>query len=186
MSLILFLTSSAAFSESWDDFSDLDRAWDGQKTITNKEFEQVMDALQDKQKKGEAKKKRKKAKKISGGGTSLHNELNPDKDIKSAEIKLNDDDGILVNIPVYIYIDGKRLDKGYYKVFGEREKDGKIYIKFYQSQYFMGKVEAFETENDFGEEEVDFARIVEYGENTAQIIYGSVKFNAYGYVPYSE
>ena len=38
----LLIMSSTVFAESWDDFSDLDRAWDGQKSITNKEFEDAM------------------------------------------------------------------------------------------------------------------------------------------------
>ena len=60
-----------SFEEAWNDVADystnLDKAWEGQKTVTNQEFEKVMDALNDKNKKNEEKKKRKKFKKILGG-----------------------------------------------------------------------------------------------------------------------
>ena len=186
LSLFIFLTSSAVFSGDWDEYADLDHAWDGQKTITNKEFEQVMDALQEKQKKKEEKRKRKKAKKISGGGTSLHNELNPDKEIKGIDLKFSEDEGGIVNIPVYMYIDGKKLDKGYYKVTAEKSNDGKVYLSFYQSQYLMGKVEATETEDDFEEDNVDFAKVVGYSDSFVKIIFGNINLNAYVYIPYSE
>ena len=42
------------YAEDWDDFSGLDKAWDGQKSITNKEFEQAIDTLEKNQKKKEA------------------------------------------------------------------------------------------------------------------------------------
>jgi len=185
--VLFFITTSTAFAEGWDDIGDLDRAWDGQKTITNKEFEQVMEHLESKKKKAEEKKKRKRAKKISGGGTSLHSELNPDKNINIiTKLKPEKEEGILINIPVVLYVEEKPLEKGYYNVFAERSDDKKIYIKFYQSQYFKGKVEATETDDDFSEENVDFARIVEYNNSFVKIIFGCIDFNAYAYIPYSE
>ena len=51
----LIVCIKPVFADVLDDFGDLDHAWDGQKTITNKEFEQVMDALQEKTKKKEVK-----------------------------------------------------------------------------------------------------------------------------------
>ena len=83
---IVFLFSQNVFADEWDDFVDLDRAWDGQKTITDKEFNQVVDALEEKDMKKEVKKKKKLFKKVSGGGTSLHNELDPNNEILSTDI----------------------------------------------------------------------------------------------------
>lgn len=181
----LVISSAAVYSESWDDYKDLDKAWDGQKTITNKEFEEVMDALNANEKKKEEKLRKKKIKKISGGGTSLHNELNPDKDIQEIKPFKPKDEGILVNIPVNLIIDGKVLEKGYYKVIGEK-KDGKIHILFYQSQFFKGEIEAESTEDDYGEKLIDFARILPYNESFVKIIFGSVDFNAYAFIPFNE
>ena len=96
------------------------------------------------------------------------------------------DEGMLINAPMVLYINGNPLEKGFYKVIATREQDGKIYISFYQSQFFKGKIEAVETDNDFGEEELDFAKILPYNESFVKIIFGSIDFNAYAFVPYAE
>ena len=173
------------FAESWDDYAGVEHAWDGQKTITNQEFEQVMDALQAKSKKKEARKKKRRARKISGGGTSLHNELDPDKIIPELESIKPSVDDLLVNIPVNLIVDGKVIEKGYYNVSGERDKETKIiYLSFYQAHYLKAKVEATETEDDYGEEEVNFVNIKNYNDSFMKVIFGSIDFNAYAYIPY--
>ena len=183
----LCLSTAFALAESWDDYAGLDRAWDGQKSITNKEFEEVMDALQAKKKKKEAKQRKKKIKKISGGGTSLHPDLNPDSTIPELQsIKKDKHEGILINLPVHMVIDGNVMDKGYYNVVASRDEDKKIYISFYQSQFLKGKVEATETNDDYGEAEVDFAKISGYQGSFVKLIFGSIDFNAYAYIPYVE
>ena len=99
----LFLFLSPSYADGFDDLMDVERAWDGQKTITNQEYEQVINALEENANKKEEKKQKKRFKKIIGSGTSLHNELNPDKTL--SEIKLPDkDDGILINIPVNLVL----------------------------------------------------------------------------------
>ena len=57
------ISALPSLAESWDDFSDVDRLWDGQKSITNQQFEQVMDKLEKKNKQKEEKLKQKKTKK---------------------------------------------------------------------------------------------------------------------------
>lgn len=187
--LIVFLfciIAPACLADDFDDFAGIDNAWDGQKTITNKEFEQVMDALQAKTKQKEAKQKKKRAKKISGGGTSLHDELNPDKVIPELESVKPVAEDLLVNIPVNLIIDGKLLEKGYYNVLGERDKENnKIYLSLYQAHYLKAKLEATETEDDYGEEEVNFVNIKNYNDSFIKLIFGSIDFNAYAYVPYN-
>ena len=185
LGLFFVLACPAVLAEGWDDYADLDRAWDGQKTITNKEFEDVMSMLEAKKKKKEARKKRRSAKKISGGGTSLHTELNPDNEINEIELKPKDE-GYVINLPVYLIIDGKPLDKGYYKVLAEKGEDNCIYIMFYQSHSLMGKVKADETEEDFNKETVNFADILPYNDRFVKLIYGSIDFNACTLVQFSE
>ena len=51
----LFFSLQASFAESWDDFGGLDKAWDGQKSVTNKEFEEAINVFEKKQKEKEAK-----------------------------------------------------------------------------------------------------------------------------------
>lgn len=185
--LVFILSSTICFAEEWDDFGNLDRAWDGQKAVTNKEFEQVVDALQEKNKKKEKKLWKRKAKKISGGGTSLHNELNPDNEIKELQSLKPKEEGILLNVSVDLHLEDSILERGYYKVISEKNAENKkLYVKFYQSQFFKGELEVIETEEDFGEETLDFVRILPYNESFVKIIFGSIDFNAYAFVPYSE
>ena len=171
-------------AEGLEDYSGIDNAWDGQKAITNKEFENAINILQEKQKKKEAKQNKKRIKKISGGGTSLHSGLDPMSEIQSQNpLKQKDDEGQLLNVPVNMVIDGKILEKGFYNVFGERDKtDKKIYITFYQSQYPKGRIKAYETDDDFGDENINFVKYEPYNDRYIKILFGSLDFNAYAYV----
>lgn len=185
--LILFLVFLLPVSaDEWDDFGAVERMWDGQKSITNKEFEDVMDALQTNQKQKEEKQKKKKIKKISGGGNSLHTDLSTDKQINEIpDLKAKSEEGVLINIPVNLVLENGILEKGFYKVIAVRE-DNKPYLFLYQSQFLKGKVEVTETDDDFGEDNIDFAKIFPYNKSFMRIIFGSIDFNAYTYVPFIE
>lgn len=181
--LVSSLFSHVCFAESWDDFGGLDKAWDGQKSVTNKEFEEAINVLEKKKKEREIKQKKKQAKKISGGGTSLHNELNPDIEIQElSPLKKKDEEGHLLNIPVSLLIDEYPMEKGFYKIIAEKDKNGDIYLMFYQSQFFKGKVRASETNDDYGEDSLDFVKLIPYNDSFVKVIYGSLEFNAYAYV----
>ena len=131
--------------------------------------------------------KKKKAKKISGGGTSLHSELAPGAEIQGmTPLKNKSEEGLLLNVPVNLIIDETPLDKGYYKVFAERDKNNDIYLSFYQSQFFKGKVRACETSDDYDSEDLDFVKLLPYNKNFVKIIFGSLDFNAYAYIRYGE
>lgn len=188
MFLLCFVLSfqTCFADESWNDFSGLDRVWDGQKSITNKEFEEAMNVLEQNKNKKDEKLRKKKVKKISGGGTSLHNELNPDGEIRNLAPLKKEDDGSLLNIPVNIIIDEIPLDKGFYKVIAEKDKNNDIYFMFYQSQFFKGKVRACETNEDYDEDGLNFVRLIPYNNHFVKIIYGSLEFNAYAYIRFEE
>ena len=180
--LMCFLTSSAC-ADSWDDLSNVESLWDGQKSITNQEFEQVIDKLEEKGKQKEEKVKKKKFRKKFGSGSTLHEELNPDNKINELE-SLDAKDDLVLNVPVDLYIEGKVVEKGYYKILSEVDsKTNKKYICFYQSQFFKGKVEVLETEDDFEEKELNFVKLLSHDESFVKIIFGSFAFNAYVYVP---
>ena len=117
----------------------------------------------------------------------MHNELNPDITIQELDPLKPKEEGVLVNVPVHLIIDGKVFEKGYYKVFAEQdEENGKKYVSFYQSQFFKGKVEVIETQEDFGEENLDFARVLPYNDSFVKLIFGSIDFNAYVFIPFAE
>ena len=183
--LITILVPSCQADDSWDDFFFFFHAWDGQKSITNKEFEEAINTLEEKQTKKEAKQRKKLIKKIGGGGTSLHPDLNPESDIKNLEhLKKEDDDGVLLNIPVNLVIDDVPMDKGFYKVIAEKDKNNDINLLFYQSQFFKGKVRACETSDDYDQDSINFVKLLPYNEQFVKIIFGSLDFNAYAYVKY--
>ncbi len=180
--LFTILSSCSYADDEWDSFGDVDRAWDGQKSITNKEFEEAINTLEGKKKQKEEKKRKKMIKKISGGGESLHPDLSPESEIKSLTPLKENEDGMLLNIPVNMIINNEALDKGFYKVIGERDKDGNIYLSFYQSQFFKGKVKAVETRDDYEQETLDFVELIPYNDKYVKIIFGSLDFNAYAFV----
>ncbi len=158
--------------------------WENQKPITDKEFEAAIDSLQTKQKQKEAKQRKKKIKKVSGGGTSLHPGLDPaNNEISELEpLKTHKEEGRLVNIPVDLLVDDGILEKGFYNVYGEKDNEGNVFISFYQSQFLKGKVKAKETQYDFESDDIDFAKFEPYDDNYVRIMYGSLDFNAYVYL----
>ena len=99
-------------------------------------------------------------------------------------LKNKSEEGLLLNVPVNLIIDETPLDKGYYKVFAERDKNNDIYLSFYQSQFFKGKVRACETSDDYDSEDLDFVKLLPYNKNFVKIIFGSLDFNAYAYIRY--
>lgn len=182
----VFSLQACFANDGWNDFSGLDRVWDGQKSITNKEFEDAMSTLERNKNKKDEKFRQKKIKKISGGGTSLHNELSPDGEIRNLTPLKKDEDGSVLNIPVKIIVDEIPLDKGFYKVVAEKDKNNDIYLMFYQSQFFKGKVRACETNEDYDEDSLNFVKLIPYNNRFVKIIYGSLEYNAYAYVRFVE
>ncbi|MBR1907725.1 hypothetical protein IJ818_02180 [bacterium] len=154
----------------WNSIGNPDNAWDGQKPITNKEFEQVITELE-KRKKGN-----KKANKPQKG-----QEMNK---ANETELLSNINTAIpLLNLPVSAIIGEKVLIPGHYKVIGEKVGD-KIYLKFYQGHYMVAKTEAYETEDDFNSEEIYFLKYETVSGNQLKIMFGSMEFNAFAFVPY--
>ena len=43
---------------------------------------------------------------------------------------------------------------------------------------------AEETQEDFGEDVLDFAKILPHNENFVKLIFGSIDFNSYVYIPF--
>ena len=62
----------------------------------------------------------------------MHNELKPDSNIKDIPDVKPKEDGVLTNVFVDLLLDGKILEKGFYKIIAERDEQKKIHIKFYQ------------------------------------------------------
>lgn len=183
--LILLLISNFAFSADWENFTDLDKAWEKPNEFSNQKYNQVINELEKKKEKQEKKKRKKLFKKISGGGTSLHEELNPDSDIQEIDALIKKEE-LLLNMPVNFILGDKVLEPGYYKILAERDKDKNIVISFYQSQFLKGSLTATETEDDYGQEKIDFVEVKQFNESFLKLIFGSLDFNAYAYIQYLE
>ena len=182
---VLFIGSGLTYAgDDWSDFSSVDNAWDGQKTITNKQFEETMDALQAKSKRKEAKKKEKVLKKFKGSSLTpemdAHNEdmINEQPDETVAQFQL-------INIPVDFIANNQVVERGYYKVEGEKKSDG-VYINLYQAHELKAKLKARETNDDFNEETITFAKVLPCNDHQMKIIFGSVDFNAFVYITFVE
>lgn len=155
----------------WNSIGNPDNAWDGQKPITNKEFENIMTEL-------EKRKKGSKTKKPAKG-----QEMNK---ANETELLSNINTAIpLLNLPVKVIIGETILIPGHYMVVGEK-KDGKVFLKFYQGHRMMAETEAFETEDDFNSNEIYFLKYEPITNNQLKIMFGSMEFNAFTFVTYFE
>ena len=167
---IIFFAGNASFAEGeiWDYFGDQNVY--GQKPVSDKEFEQAL----------ESKKKKKKRDKNIPKGEEFH-QSNETQFIKQAGEELP-----VLCVPVCIKLsENEILPVGHYQVAGEK-KNGKPYLKFYQSHYLMAEIPAVETPDDFNQETVHFVDILNNGENEIKIIFGSIDFNAYSVVDIAE
>lgn len=168
----IFTPFSVAFAEDvdWNSIGNPDNAWDGQKPITNKEFEQVMTELEKRKNKGKKSKKQ-----FKGQEMNKANETELLSNINSAIP--------LLNLPVNAIVGDKILIPGHYKVVGVKEKD-KVFLNFYQGYSMVAKVEAYETDDDFNSEEIYFLKYDTMPNNQLKIMFGSMEFNAFTFVTY--
>ena len=160
---MLIITSQAIFANGdlWDNFGDSNSY--GQKPVSDKEFEQALESK---------KKKKKREKNIPKGQEfSQSNETemmtNTQKEPSILLVPLNLKTQKNEIIPI-----------GHYEVEGIKA-DGKVFLNFYQSHNLVAKIIAEETQDDFGEETINFVKLREHGTNHVEIIYGNIDFNAY-------
>lgn len=184
ITLLLSINLITFASEDWSGYDNIDNAWDGQKSITNKQFEQTMDALQARKKKKEAKAREKAIRKVKGSS------LTPDMDAHKDEItpqapEQEFDEGELICIPIDFVHDGKTIDRGFYKITGIKQDD-KVYILLYQAHTLIAKLQARETDDDFNEPAIQFTKLLPVNDYTMKIIYGCIDFNAFVNIQFEE
>lgn len=179
ISLFLILPALAE-SVDWSKYDNIDNAWDGQKMITNKEFEETMKALEERKNRKQIRKHEKEIRKFKG--KSLHDDMDAHKDSINSQTPLDTiEDCQLINIPVDFMVDNKIIEKGFYRIIGEK-KDGNTYIELYQAQKQIAKIKAHETKDDFNEEFIQFAKYIPYNDEYIKLIFGCLEFNAYAYL----
>ena len=151
----------------------MENAWDGQKIIKNSEYEAVVKELE----------KRKNAKKITAekkaGQMLMKNTESSETDFLSKF----EEQYPLLNLTVPIVLGDVTIPVGHYKVLGSKV-NGKVYLNFCQAYNVVGKIPAVETEDDFNQDEINFIKVEDVGNNVLKFLYGSMKFNAYAFARY--
>lgn len=152
-----------AEGDLWDNFGDQNAY--GQKPVTDEEFDKALES-----KKGKPKKPKDR---LLRNGEAFQ-ESNETAFLTSIPKELP-----ILLIPLNLELKNDAvLPVGHYQVMGEK-KNGKVYLKLFQAHNMLASLEAVETNEDFGEEEINFVRLIDNGDEQAKIIYGSVDFNAY-------
>lgn len=184
--IVLFLIISmfalpiCAEEVDWSKYDNIDNAWDGQKVITNKQFEETMNALEAKKNKKMNRQKEKAIRKLKG--SSLHDNMDAHKDNIESQTPLEEaEECQVINIPVNFVSNGKIIDCGFYKVVGEKKDDG-VYLELYQAHNLIARIKARETQDDFDQEFIQFVKLIPDTDTRMKLIFGSVAFNAYTYI----
>ena len=178
---IMFLFASAVFADEfdsgkdWSTLSEVENAWDGQKIIKNADYEKIVNELE----------KRKNAKKLRAqkrAGQSLMRDSDGG-GTESDFLSKFDEQYPLLNLTVPLELPNVTVPVGHYKVIGSKV-NGKVYLNLCQSYNIVGKIPAVETEDDFDQNEINFIKVEDMGNNVLRFLYGSMKFNAYAYAHY--
>lgn len=176
---LLFFSTLPAFCDDLGlgDYSQgLDNAWYGQKQISDEEFEKTLKEVQ------ERKNKKKNKKKLKGQTLNKYQEK-PESSENEEKFKEVFENNSIIGLPVnLINFEGVHIPIGHYKISG-RKINKKVYLDFYQGDLNVASIEAIETKNDFGETAINFAKIIPCDDTKIKLIYGSVDFNAYAYIP---
>jgi len=161
LSIIIFGTTAFADGDLWDNFGDTNTY--GQKAVTDQDFDKALKSKQ---------KKKKRDKNIPKGEN--FSQSNETEMLKNSTKELP-----VLLIPLTLKVNEKYLiPVGHYQVEGVKE-NGEVYIKLYQAHDVIAKLPAEETDDDYGEEAINFVKLLPHGDYHVEIIYGGVDFNAY-------
>lgn len=97
----------------------------------------------------------------------------------------NKDSLPVVSLPVELVAGEDLVPVGHYQVKCEKVGD-EVVLKLYQAHYEMAQFPAIETNDDFGEETISFAKWFPEGDNKIKIIFGSMDLNAYSIIEIKE
>lgn len=162
--VILLLTCGTALADGdlWDNFGDTNVY--GQQAVSEQDFEKALESK---------KKKKKKVDKNIPKGDSF-SQSNETEMLKNSTKELP-----ILLIPLELKLDETHiLPIGHYQVEGIKE-NGEVFIRLSQAHDVIAKLPAEETEDDFGEETINFVKLLPHGDCHVEIIYGGVDFNAY-------
>lgn len=176
---ILMIFSSASIADEmggakdWATLSEVENAWDGQKMIKNEDYDKVVDELE----------KRKNAKKIRANKRAGQALMKESTGTEMDFLSKFEEQYPLLNLTVPMKVGNKEIPVGHYKVIGVND-NGRVFLNLCQSYDVVARIPANLTEDDFNENEINFVKIEDVGNNVLILKYGSMKFNAYAYTNY--
>ena len=187
--LLTFAFAPSAFADDvdlpasgdlWDSYNtNQDFYGQDKKGVSDEAFDKAIEQVKDKQNRNIFGRKKKNKNIPKGEEFSQSNES------EFIDVQVDKDALPVVSLPVELVVGNGVLPVGHYQIQGER-KDDKVYLKFYQAHNLFATIPAIETLDDFGEEEILFARWFSEGEKQVKIIFGSLDFNAYTFVEIKE
>lgn len=156
-----------ADADLWDNYGDQNTY--GQQAVTDQDFQKALDS-----KKG----KKKKDKNIPKGES--FSQSNETEALSSTAKELP-----VLLIPLNLKVGDGIIPIGHYQVEGTKE-GSQTFLKLYQGYTIIAKLPAEETNDDFGEQSINFVKLIPHGNYHVQIIYGSIDFNAYSIIDIAE
>lgn len=165
---LLFLNNSAFAEESssdkgWDDMIKFDQDWrTNHESVTDAEFEKVMQRLE----------KKKKKKKYEFEEDESRDSLN---DMSILNEIANHSPVILFPTNLRSY-EGDFIPAGHYKL-NYLEKDKEHYLVLTQGRNVCAKLKMQPTQEDFKSESIQFADIIENDNESMKLIYGNLDLN---------
>jgi hypothetical protein len=169
-----------ASGDLWDSYNaNQDFYGQDKKGVSDEAFDKAIEQVKDKQNRNIFGRKKKNKNIPKGEEFSQSNES------EFIDVQVDKDALPVVSLPVELVVGNGVLPVGHYQIQGER-KDDKVYLKFYQAHNLFATIPAIETQDDFGEEEILFARWFSEGDKQIKIIFGSLDFNAYTFVEIKE
>lgn len=172
LSFSLQLPCLAEDEDFWDAPMKIDSdAKNQQKSVTNQEFEKVMQMFEKKKKK-QAEKSKPKGNAVWQGVPEEQNQ-----DTVSGSLKDQKADYPTVMIPVTLITPYQtEIPPGYYRMLSAKN-DTDYYINFYQGNTLVAKIKAFDTGNDFNQKSLNYAKIIPQNEDFMHVIYGDIDCN---------
>ena len=177
--LCIFVLSATAddinFSggNDWSNIQTNDSAWEGQKIIKNQDYEKVINELEKRKNAGKMRAQKK------AGNPIMKNVEEEKEDFLKDFIEQYP----LLNLTVPLLVKDVEIPIGHYKVMGKKT-DGKSYITLSQAYNVIATIPVNETNDDFGMDEINFAKIEVVNNNVLKLMYGSMAFNGYAYLYY--
>ncbi len=163
-----------ATGDLWDNWGAEQNFYGNDKNVSDEDFDKAIDSLKSKKNRWVD---RLKKKQIPKG-----EEFNQSNETEIINEQADKDTLPVVTIPVEIILKDGVLPVGHYQLKGEKTDDNNVVLRLYQAQYMMAELPAIETDDDFDEETITFAKWLLEGEDKIKIIYGSIDLNAYSIV----